>query len=341
MKYWIDVTSLPHVHFFRAFVRRLERSGNEVLLTSRKFGIMNGMLKKNGMDYVSVGEHGGKSLMEKLVRSSERVSALAKIVARERPDVAISKHSIESARVAFGLGIPSVMVIDHETARKQTRLTAPLADAVVAPEATSKIELESMEATDVRQFYGVCETAHFYDFKPSCSVLSELGLFPDDQIIIARSEPSLSSHNFHESRLFQALKGIRREFPDARIVLLPRDENDAGRFRDIGAIIPERPVDTLSLYGFSRLMIGAGSCMNREAAVGGCPVMSICPDNLPGVDKFLIEKGLMQHSLEVDGIAAGVEAALSGRKIPGFRQKMAGFENPYGKVLEAAKELCE
>ena len=41
MKYWIDVTSLPHVHFFRAFIKRAEKSGNEVFVTSREFGVMN------------------------------------------------------------------------------------------------------------------------------------------------------------------------------------------------------------------------------------------------------------------------------------------------------------
>jgi predicted glycosyltransferase len=339
VKYWIDVTSLPHVHFFRALALRLEKSGNEVFITSRKFGVMNDILQKNGMKHESVGEHGGKDVKEKLIRSSERIAALAGIVAKEKPDVALSKHSIESARVSFGLCIPSVMMIDHETARKQTRLTAPLADVVVTPLATPREEMASMGAGDVRQFSGVCETAHFYDFSPSDKVLGELGLSNEDKIVIARSEPLLSSHNFHESKLFQALKRIRKDFPDIKVVLLPRDEGDSKRFGETGAIVPERPIDTLSLYHFASLMIGAGSCMNREAAIGGCPTISICPDRLPGVDRFLIEKGLMQHSLDVEDIAGKARDILSGKN----RAKMAerkDFECPYAKMLQAAEELA-
>jgi predicted glycosyltransferase len=339
VKYWIDVTSLPHVHFFRALAGRLQKSGNEVFITSREFGVMNEILKKNGMKAESIGEHGGKDVKEKLIKSSERVAALARAVSMENPDVALSKHSIESARVAFGLCIPSVMVIDHETARKQTRLTAPLADVVVAPQATPKADLESMGASDVRQFHGVCETAHFYDFTPSDKVLAELGLSMEDTIVIARSEPLLSSHNFHESKLFQALERIRRDFPDVRVVLLPRDAGDSKRFEKAGAIVPEHPVDTLSLYHFASLMIGAGSCMNREAAVGGCPTISVCPDRLPGVDRFLIEKGLMQHSLDVEDIVARASAILGGEKKPKKVQK-ADFECPYAKVLQASEELA-
>ena len=233
MKYWIDVTSLPHVHFFRALAGRLAKSGNEVFITTREFGIMNEIIRRNGMKATSVGEHGGKDVKEKLIKSSERVATLAEIVAKENPDVALSKHSIESARVSFGLCIPSVMVIDLETARKQTRLTAPLADVVVTPLATPRKEIESMGAGDVRQFSGVCETAHFYDFSPSDLVLRELGLSGEDTIVMARSEPLLSSHNFHESKLFQALKRIRKDFPDVKVVLLPRDTGDSKRFGEI------------------------------------------------------------------------------------------------------------
>jgi uncharacterized protein len=339
VKYWIDVTSLPHVHFFRALAGRLAKSGNEVFITSREFGVMNEILSRNGMKAESVGEHGGKDVKEKLIKSSERVAALARVVSRENPDVAISKHSIESARVAFGLCIPSVMVIDHETARKQTRLTAPLADVVVTPIATPKKEIESAGAGDVRQFYGVCETAHFYDFSPSGKVLGELGLSMEDTIVIARSEPLLSSHNFHESKLFQSLERIRRDFPEAKVVLLPRDAGDSKKFEKSGIIVPEHSVDTLSLYHYASLMIGAGSCMNREAAIGGCPTISICPDRLPGVDRFLIEKGLMQHALEVDDIVSRASAILGEGK-RAKRAQNADFECPYAKVLQAAEELA-
>jgi len=342
VKYWIDVTSLPHVHFFRALIKGLEKSGNEVLVTSREFGIMNDILEKNGIHYESVGTHGGKDLEGKLVRSSERIVGLARLMAREKPDIALSKHSIESARVSFGLGIPSVMVIDHDTASKQTRLTAPLADVIVSPEATDSGNLCRYGASEVKKFYGVCEVAHFRDFRPSGKVLKELGLKKGRKIVIARTEPLLSSHNFHESTLFSVLKELKERRGELEIVFIPRGEKDSAKFREIDLIIPETSVDTLSLYSFAGLMIGAGSCMNREAAVGGCPTISVCPDRLPGVDRFLVEKGMMHHILDKDGI---VEKALemigSGRHRERNGNTVKAFEDPHETLMSAAGSIIE
>ena len=336
MKVWIDLTSLPHVNFFRALIKRLENAGNEVMVTSREFGLMNGILDDNGIRHVSVGSHGGKDLEEKLVKSSERLIELARLVSKEKPDLGLSKHSIECARVCFGLSIPSVMVIDHETAAKQTRLTAPLTDVVVTPDVTDVEKLRSYGAKDVETFHGVCEVAHFRDFSPSDAVLGQLGLSKNDTIIIARSEPLLASHNFHRSVLFQALSGIRKDVPDVKIVFIPRHTEDPEKYRGLDAIIPKSSIDTLSLYSFASLMLGAGSCMNREAAIGGCPTISICPDRLPGVDRFLVEKGLMFHSLDSEEIVRKASSILaSGRQRERNGKIASGFDDPYDAITKA------
>ncbi len=338
MKYWIDVTSLPHVHFFRSLIKKLENDGNHVVVTSRDFGMMNDILDRNGIRHTSIGSHGGKGLQGKLVRSCERAIGLADFIAGERPDIAISKHSVECSRVSFGLSIPSVIVIDHDTASKQTRLTAPLSDVVVTPECTDKAKLALCGAKSVKTFRGVCETAHFRDFSPSEDVLGQLGLSKEETIIIARSEPVLASHNFHESLLFSALRRIKAELPDASIVLIPRHGENPERYRGLDAIVPETPVDTLSLYGFASLMIGGGSCMNREAAIGGCPTISVCPDRLPGVDRFLIEKGLIYHSTDEEDVAGKALEMLSSGKHRERNGKIAnGFEDPYDAISKAVE----
>jgi predicted glycosyltransferase len=344
VKFWIDVTSLPHVHFFRALVKRLEKSGNEVLVTSREFGIMNDILEKSGIEYKSVGSHGGRGLEGKLVKSCQRVIELTRLLSKEKPDVGLSKHSVESSRVCFGLGIPSINVIDHETAEAAMRLMVPLCDLVISPEATPLRSLKRFGLREISQFQGVCETAHFNDFRPSKDVLEKLGFSRNERIIIARSEPLLSAHNFHHSTLFSVIGEIKDDFPDSRIVFIPRDNDDSERFRKLGLTVPGESIDTLSLYSFASLMIGAGSCMNREAAIGGCPTISICPDNLPAVDRFLIEKGLMHHSLDKDEIVRKSAEILASRTqthrdVNG--KVLKDFEDPHEKIMEAIKHLAK
>jgi len=342
---WIDLTSLPHVHFFRALIKRLAKAGNDVMVTSREFSIMNDMLEKNGIQYVSIGSHGGKDLACKLARSSGRVSQLAKFVSREKPDIGLSKHSVECARVCFGLNIPSITVIDHETADAAMRLMVPLSDSIVSPVATPADTLRGFGARHVSQFYGVCEVAHFYDFKPKEDVLRQLGISKNKKIVVARSEPMLSAHNDHESRLFSVLESIKQGRGDVEIVFIPRGESDLGKFGKLDLIVPESSIDTLSLYSFAGLMIGAGSCMNREACVGGCPTISICPDNLPGVDKFLIDKKMMYYCLEKNEIVGLASEILSNHCNHSLKERngkvLQGFEDPYAKIMAVIHGINE
>ncbi|MBN2330200.1 MAG: DUF354 domain-containing protein [Candidatus Aenigmarchaeota archaeon] len=341
MKIWIDLTSLPHIHFFRAFIKNMGSAGNDVLVTSREFGMMNDILDKNGIDYVSVGSHGGKDLESKLVKSSARISELAKLISREKPDIGLSKHSVECARVSFGLGIPSIMVMDHETANAAMRLMVPLTGHIVAPKAIPLKYLTHLGAQGVSQFYGVCELAHFYDFKPKDDVLEELGLRKGRKIVIARSEPMLSAHNDHESRLYGVLEGILKSRDDVDIVFIPRGESDTGKFSKLDLFVPEESVDTLSLYSFANLMIGAGSCMNREASIGGCPTISICPDKLPAVDRLLISKGVMWHSLDKERILRMATDVLAGKMSNGSGMDVIDdFGDPYVMINEAMRRMA-
>jgi predicted glycosyltransferase len=146
----------------------------------------------------------------------------------------------------------------------------------------------------------------------------------------------LSSHSFRQSPLFPALRRIRDAYPSLKAVFIPRSSMDADRFRKLGVIIPERSIDTLSLYHFASLMIGAGSCMNREACMAGCETISMCPDSLPGVDRFLIRLGVMRHTLDEKAAFKAASAAIDGRngkRKEKMRRIAAGFEDPYGPIF--------
>ena len=111
MKIWIDISNAPHVRFFN------------VLVTARKFGDIHKLMDMYDIDFVSVGKH-GVTLEEKLKESAERVVNLADLISGENFDVALSKHSIELPRVAFGLGIPSLFVLDNDCNMVQIQMTS-------------------------------------------------------------------------------------------------------------------------------------------------------------------------------------------------------------------------
>ena len=76
--------------------------------------------------------------------------------------------------------------------------------------------------------------------------------------------------------------------------------------------------------------------MNREACIGGCPTISICPDKLPGVDKLLIDKKIMYHSLDEKKIITLAEDILEdkGKYLKKKNGKVIkGFEDPYERIM--------
>ena len=132
MKIWIDISNAPHVRFFKDVIKHLQDEGEDVIITTRQFGDIHKLMDMYGIDYISVGKH-GVSLEDKLRESTTRVTDLFDIIVNEKVDVAVSKHSIELPRISFGLGIPSLYILDNEHAVAANKLTLPLCDRIIAP----------------------------------------------------------------------------------------------------------------------------------------------------------------------------------------------------------------
>ncbi len=61
---WIDITNLPHVLFFRDFIKK-----NDCFVTTREFGGLTALLKMNGIEHTVIGRHGGKEPRSKIQAS--------------------------------------------------------------------------------------------------------------------------------------------------------------------------------------------------------------------------------------------------------------------------------
>ncbi|NJE84571.1 DUF354 domain-containing protein [Thermococcus sp. CX2] len=336
MKIWIDITNAPHVHFFKGVIRELEKSGHEVLITTREFDGLTDILDMFGFDYYVIGRHGGATLEGKLLMSAERMYKLSKLIIEEKPDLALYKHSAEAPRVAFGLRIPSIGFVDNETAVAQNKLILPYTSLLIYPMAIDAYELLKCGAdpNGMRPVKGFSELAHLYGFVPDKKVLRELGLKKNGYIVM-RTEP-IKANYFNGDSEKSILEGVIPLLPEVPIVLFPRIESQRKRFeRFSNVIIPEHAVDSLSLLYYAKLMIGAGGTMNREAIALGTPTISTYPGKLLAVTKWLVEKGLKFHSTDPVEVARMAERMmeLNGSYRAYIRSIVSGFENPMDVIL--------
>ncbi len=146
---WVDITNAPHVRLFSSFINKYP---DEVLVTARKFNNLETMLQGEGIDYKLIGSHGGKSRESKLVESANRIVELSNLISGSDVKAAIAKHSVELPRVAYGLGIPVLQIVDNEYADKQNRLFLSLCSKVIVPDSidTSKLHAQGAEPERIK-----------------------------------------------------------------------------------------------------------------------------------------------------------------------------------------------
>lgn len=246
------------------------------------------------------------SLEEKLIRSTQRAYELSQIISREKPDVAVSKHSIELPRISYGLNIPSVYILDNEHAIAANKLTLPLCDRIILPEV---IKPESVVRCGAERDYllpynGTSEITHLVDFKYNPHIFEDLKLdLKKEKTILMRPEPSLASYLDADCRTTVLSPIVEALEDQANILVIPRFREQQQIFEDDDQItLIKPPVDTFSLMKACDLVIGAGGTMNREAALLGTPVISCYPGKLLSVDAYYIEKGLMKRSTNSEEI---------------------------------------
>lgn len=258
LKIWIDISNAPHVRFFKDVIKYLEAEGEDLIVTARQFGDIHKLMNMYDIDFISVGKH-GVSLYDKLRESTSRVYNLVDIIADENVDVALSKHSIELPRISFGLGIPSLYVLDNEHALAANKLTLPLCDRIITPRKIDfwKLMKFGADPNTIIPYNGTSELMHFKSFNYNDDVFKDLNLkLEHEKTILMRPEPSLASYLDADCRK-SVLSPIVDELKEhANILILPRFKEQAEIFEGIDHVtILEPPVDTSSLMKKCDLVI--------------------------------------------------------------------------------------
>jgi hypothetical protein len=296
VRVWIDLTNSPHALVMRPLIEAMRADGHDVQVTARDFAQTLELCERLGIDHTAIGRHRGEGLAAKGVGLVSRRAALARWARGRRFDVAVGHGSNDVTVAAWLLRIPSATAFDYEFAALQHQVNCRLARAVMVPEVIPPERLDRYGARGkLRRYPGLKEEYYLADFEPDDSVLAELGLDRERELVLVRTPPEVSLYHRFENPLFRRVLERLATGP-AQTVVLPRTPAQRDEVLRLGSFtVPERAVDAQSLVAFADLVISAGGTMNREAVALGTPVYTTFEGRLGAVDENLLREGRLRR----------------------------------------------
>jgi uncharacterized protein len=296
-KIWIDLDNSPHIPFFAPIIDELERRGYSVLVTARDCFQVLDLARLHGLRHKVIGRHYGKSKFLKIAGTCARALQLVPTVAKERPILAVSHGSRAQLAACWLLRVPSIVIMDYEFARG---LQVIRPGWVMCPEVVAEGAIHAYRKNRLLTYPGIKEDVYVPRFTPDAGLLAGLGLDPSDIVVTIRPPATEAHyHNPESEALLEAVFEMLAAMPEAKIVLLPRNQRQEAALRrrwpDLFATdkvrVPREVVDGLNLIWQSDLVISGGGTMNREAAALGVPVYSIFRGPIGAVDRYLAATG--------------------------------------------------
>ena len=295
MRIWIDIDNSPHVPFFKPIIEAMKSRGDQVMVTSREYAQTRDLLTKAGIDFEEVGAHAGASTLAKILNLIQRSFALAKLVRRFKPDVAVSHGSRALSVASKILGIRNVLFFDYEWTEMHIfkRCATVLACPTVLPQ--HALEKAGIPLKKIVRYNGFKEEVYLPSFIPDPSFRSSLDI-PDDAILVT-IRPSSMTSNYHDSLSEDILKALVERFAtekNAIALVTPRTDVDKEFVRRIindntlsNVRIAERALPGMQLLYWSDVVVSGGGTMNREAALLGTPTISMFTGERPSIDEYL------------------------------------------------------
>jgi predicted glycosyltransferase len=284
-KLWFDILTPKQAKLFGCISLKLEKRGFDTIVTAREYDYTIPVLKKLGVKFSAVGGY-AEGLREKILEEAKRIIELLHIV--NDFNALLAFPNPVAARIAFGLGKPYIAFTDSPHSEAPSRLSLPLASAVIFSSCIPKNEVEKYVIRDktlLVQFNGVDEVEWLKDFSFDISYLRNWELEPYNYVVIRPPEIKASYYKYSKQEVLSfAIKTIEFAIKSGyKVIYLPRygDDNIAKGFRNAKeVVIPDEGIDGTKVAYYAKAVISGGGTMAREAALLGTPGISIFPSEL-------------------------------------------------------------
>lgn len=266
MRLAIDINHPAHVHFFKNFIREMEKRGHECLVTAMEKEIACLLLDQYGISYIN---HGPirRSLIGKLLSVPALELNLYRSVRRFKPDVFLGLASFRAAHIASLLRKKSVIFDDTETGKAEVLLYKPFADYICTPSCYKR----DLGKKHVR-YAGYHELAYLHPnrFIPDPSILNAHHLTEQDRFVVMRFVGWQAVHDIGQSGL--TLENKRKAvaaFSEHANVLITSERPLPPDLEPYRIRIP--PEEIHHVLAYATLLFGESGTMATECALLGTP----------------------------------------------------------------------
>ena len=262
MKVVVNIGHPAHVHYFKNFIREMERRGHEVLITASEKDVSLKLLDNYGFDYINLGSS-GNSPIKKLINVPFTDLKMYKAVKSFKPDIFLGFGSIRAAHVSKLMKKPCIAMDDTEPAKWGHRLYVPFTDTILTPTCFKK----DFGKKQIR-YNGYTELAHLHPnyFTPDPAVLDEIGLSEDNTFIILRLVSWRAGHDIGQHGIQDRTALVRELEKYGQVFITSEGLLPKVLEQYKIKISPEKLHDLLY---YASLYIGDGGTTASEAAVLG------------------------------------------------------------------------
>ena len=270
MRIIIDIGHPAHVHYFKNFVKIMEKKGHIFLIIARDKEVTNELLDCYNISFISRGK-GGISLLGKLFYLLKANYLIFRYAIKFQPDIFLGFSSIYSSQVAFLLRRPSIVFDDTEHAALEHLMYKPFTNVILTPKCFKK----DFGKKHIH-FNGYMELCYLHPnyFTPDSSILELLKVKRDEKYVILRLVSWNASHDVGHSGLSIDMKHkVVNELSKYAKVFISSEgklPEDLKKYQI--KIPPEKMHDVLA---FASVFIGEGATMASECAMLGTPAIYV------------------------------------------------------------------
>jgi len=268
MKILIDIGHPAHVHYFKNFIKIMEKKGHKFLIISRNKEIEQYLLNKYKIQYFDRGI-GAKSTIGKFGYMFKANFLIFLKALKFKPDLFLSFGSIYPAHVSFLLRKPHIAFDDTEHSTGQYNLYSLFTEVVLTPSCFTR----DLGTKQIR-FNGYMELCYLHNnyFKPDLSIIKLLGVKKNEKYVIMRFVSWNASHDVGHSGLSIEMKhkAVNELSKYAKVFITSEGELPEDLKKYQIKIPPEKMHDALA---FASMLYGESATMASECACLGTPAI--------------------------------------------------------------------